>query len=104
MKKVHVYYTCHCDREDSFPQPLFEIGSASSHSTLKDTRRDEADFSFDAEDAVADELLEVSTPFYFDDIRKSRRQMHLAMIAYWHAAMHGRHIMKSDKIWKVSQD
>ena len=52
MKKVHVYYTCHCDREDSFPQPLF------APSILKDTRRDEADFSFDAEDAVADELLD----------------------------------------------
>lgn len=104
MKKVHVYYTCHCDRENSFPQPLFEIGSAPSNSFLKDTRRDEADFSFDAEDAVADELLEVSTPFYFDDFRKTRRQMHLAMIAYWHAAMHDRRIMKSDKILKVSQD
>lgn len=104
MKKVHVYYTCHCDRENSFPQPLFEIGGNPHHSTLKDTRRDEADFSFDAEDAVADELLEVSTPFYFADIRNSRRQMHLAKIAYWHAAMHDRRIMKSDKIFKVSSD
>lgn len=99
MKKVHVYYTCHCDRENSFPQPLFEIGGAPSDCFL-----DEADFSFDAEDAVADDLLEVSTPFYFDDFRKTRRQMHLAMIAYWHAAMHDRRIMKSDKILKVSQD
>ena len=104
MKKVHVYYTCHCDREDSFPQPLFEIGNAPSHTVLKDTRRDEADFSFDAEDAVADELLEVSTPFHFDDIRKTRRQMHLAEITYWHAAMHDRRIMRSDKILKVSPD
>lgn len=104
MKKVHVHYTCHCDRESSFPQPLFEIGNAPSHSILKDTRRDEVDFSFDAEDAVADELLEVSTPFYFDDIRKTRRQMHLAMIVYWHAAMHDHCIMKSDKILEVSQD
>nr|DAG51740.1 MAG TPA: hypothetical protein [Bacteriophage sp.] len=104
MKKVHVYYTCHCDRENSFPQPLFEIGGNLHHSTLKDTRRDEADFSFDAEDAVADELLEVSTPFYFDDIRKTRRQMHLAEITYWHAAMHDRRIMRSDKILKVSPD
>lgn len=104
MKKVHVYYTCHCDRENSFPQPLFEIGGNPHHSTLKDTRREEADFSFDAEDAVADELLEVSTPLYFYDIRKSRRQMHLTMIACWHAAMHDRYIIKSDKIWKVSQD
>lgn len=104
MKKVHVYYTFHCDRENSFPQPLFEIGNAQSHTVLKDTRRDEADFSFDAEDAVADELLEVSTPFYFDDIRNRRRQMHLAKITYWHAAMHDRRIMRSDKILKVSPD
>lgn len=104
MKKVHVYYTCHCNRENSFPQPLFEIGSAPSHSILKDTRRDEADFSFDAEDAVADELLEVSTPFYFDDFRKTRCQMYLAEIAYWHAAMHDHYIMKSDKILEVSPE
>lgn len=104
MKKVHVYYTCHCDRENSFPQPLFEIGGNLHHSTLKDTRRDEADFSFDAEDAVADELLEVSTPFYFDDFRKTLCQLHLAEIAYWHAAMHGHRIMKSDKILKVSPE
>lgn len=84
MKKVHVYYTFHYGR--------------------KDIRCNEADFSFDAEDAAADELLEVSTPFYFDDIRKTRRQMHLAEITYWHAAMHDHYIMKSDKILKVSQD
>lgn len=104
MKKAHVYYTCHCDRENSFPQPLFEIGGNPHHSPLKDTRRDEADFSFDAEDAVADVLLEVSTPFYFDDFRKTRCQMHLAAITYWHAAMHDHYIMRSDKILKVSQD
>lgn len=104
MKKVHVYYTCHCDRESSFPQPLFEIGGNPNHITLKDTRLEEADFSFDAEDAVADLLLEVSTPFHFDDIRKTRFQMHLAEITYWHAAMHDRRIMRSDKILKVSPD
>lgn len=84
MKKVHVYYTFHYGR--------------------KDIRCDKADFSFDAEDAVADELLEVSAPFYFDDFRKTRRQMHLAEITYWHAAMHDHYIMKSDKILEVSPD
>ena len=84
MKKVHVYYTFHYGRGD--------------------IRADEADFSFDAEDAVADELLEVSTPLYFYDIRKSRRQMHLTMIACWHAAMHDHYIMKNDKILKVSPE
>lgn len=84
MKKVRVYYTFHYDRKDILCY--------------------EADFSFDAEDAVADELLEESTPFYFDDYRKTRRQMHLAEITYWHAAMHDHYIMKSDKILKVFQD
>nr|DAG37239.1 MAG TPA: hypothetical protein [Caudoviricetes sp.] len=84
MKKVHVYYTFHYGRGD--------------------IRANEADFSFDAEDAVADELLEVSTPFYFDDFRRTRRQMHLAEIAYCHAIMHDYYILKIDKILKVSPE
>lgn len=84
MKKIQVFYTY-----SSIASP--KLGKKTS-------------FTFDVEDDAADKLLEVSTPFYFDDFRKTRRQMHLAMIAYWHAAMHDHRIMKSDKILEVSQD
>ena len=84
MKKIQVFYTY-----SSIASPKL---------------RKKASFTIDVEDAVADELLEVSTPFYFDDFRRTRRQMHLAEITYWHAAMHDHYIMKNDKILKVSPE
>lgn len=74
------------------------------HRTQKAESKHETSFTFEAETDVADELLEVATPFYFDDFRKTRRQMHLAEITWWHAAMHDHYIMKSDKILEVSPE
>ncbi len=73
------------------------------HRTRKAESKHETSFTFEAETDVADELLEVATPFYFDDIRNTRRQLHLSKLTYWHAAMHYRYIMRSDQILKVER-
>lgn len=81
--KIRVFYTHHC--------------------TQRHGSKHETSFVFEAETDVADELLEVATPFYFDDIRNTRRQLHLSKLTYWHAAMHYRYIMRSDQILKVER-
>lgn len=73
------------------------------HRTQRHDSKHETSFVFDAETDVAEELLKVTTPFYFDDIRNTRRQYHLSKFVYWHSAMHDHYIMRSDQILKVEQ-
>lgn len=83
MKKIQVFYTY-----SSIDSPKL---------------RKKASFTFDMEDDVADKLLEVSTPFKFDDLREDRRKRNIGQIAYWHAAVHDRWISDYDKILQIKE-
>lgn len=83
MKKIQVFYTY---SSITFPR-----------------LRKKASFTFDVEDDAADKLLEVSTPFKFDDFREDRRKRRIGQIAYWHAAVHDRWISDYDKILEIKE-
>ena len=83
MKKIQVFYTY---SSVTFPK-LWK----------------KASFTFDVEDDAADKLLEVSTPFKFDDFREDRRKRRIAQIAYLHATVHNRWISDYDKILKITE-
>lgn len=83
MKKIQVFYTY---SSITFPR-----------------LRKKVSFTFDVEDDAADKLLEVSTPFKFDDFREDRRKRRIAQIAYWHAAVHDRWISDYDKILEIKE-
>ena len=83
MKKIQVFYT---------------YSSIASPKLWK-----KASFTFDVEDDAADKLLEVSTPFKFDDYREDRRKRNIGQIAYWHASLHERWISDYDKILKITE-
>lgn len=83
MKKIQVFYTY-----SSITSPKL---------------RKKASFTIDVEDDAADKLLEVNTPFKFDDFREDRHKRHIAQITYWHAAVHDRWISDYDKILDVTE-
>lgn len=83
MKKIQVLYTY-----SSIPSP--KLGKKAS-------------FTFDVEDDAADKLLEVGTPFKFDDCLEDRRKRNIRQIAYWHAAVHDRWISEYDKILEIKE-
>lgn len=84
MKKIQVFYTY-----SSISSP--KLG-------------EKASFTFDVEDDdAADKLLEVSTPFKFDDFWEDRRKRNIGQIAYWHAAVNDRWISEYDKILEITE-
>ena len=83
MKKIQVLYTY-----SSFTSP--KLGKKAS-------------FTFDVEDDAAHKLLEVSTPFKFDDSREDRRKRNIGQIAYWHASLHERWISDYDEILEIKE-
>lgn len=83
MKKIQVFYTY-----SSITSP--KLGK-------------KANFTFDVEDDAADKLLEVSTPFKFDDFWEDRLKRQIGQITYWHAAVHERWISDYDKILEIKE-
>lgn len=83
MKKIQVFYTY-----SSITSP--KLGKKAS-------------FTFDVEDDAADKLLEVSTPFKFEDSLEDRHKRNIRQIAYWHAAVHERWISEYDKILDIKE-
>lgn len=83
MKKIQVFYTY-----SSVTSP--KLGKKTS-------------FTFDVEDDAADKLLEVSTPFKFNDFREDRLKREIGQIVYWHAAIHERWISDYDKILEITE-
>ena len=83
MKKIQVFYTY-----SSIASPKL---------------RKKASFTIDVEDDAADKLLEVSTPFKFDDSREDRRKRNIGQIAYWHASLHERWISDYDEILEIKE-
>lgn len=84
MKRIKITYSWHENREFS----------ASEEHT--------SSFSVEVEDEIFLDCVEQETPYCFS-WTKSRRQTHIAKLAFWHAAMHDRFIFQSDRVISVEE-
>lgn len=85
MKKIRITYSWHETRKSS------------------DAEQHTSSFAVELEDEVFADCIGQRVPYSFT-WTKTRRQYHIAELAYWHAAMHDRYILRDDKIIGIESE